>query len=89
MKLDRLKKIDLRKAWNHEAIDFTRWLAEKENLSLLSDEIGLDIVLIQTEASVGKFNVDILAEEENTGQKIVIENQLEMTDHDHLGKIVT
>jgi hypothetical protein len=55
----------------------------------LSDEIGVDITLIQTEASVGNFNVDILAEEENTGRKIVIENQLESTDHDHLGKIIT
>jgi len=88
-KLEKIKKIDLRKAWNHEAIDFANWLAEEENLDLLSDEIGLDIKLIQTEASVGKFNVDILAEEENTGRKIIIENQLEVTDHDHLGKIIT
>ncbi len=56
---------------------------------MLSDEIGIDITLVQTEVSVGKFNVDILAEEENTGRKIVIENQLESTDHDHLGKIIT
>ncbi|MCK5466062.1 DUF4268 domain-containing protein [Candidatus Parcubacteria bacterium] len=89
MKLEKLKKVDLRKAWNHEATDFTNWLAEDENLSLLSDEIGIDIKLIQTEASVGKFSVDILAEEENTGRKIIIENQLEITDHDHLGKIIT
>lgn len=89
MKLEKLKKIDLRKAWNHEATDFTNWLAENENLSLLSDEIGIDIKLIQTEASVGKFNVDILAEEENTSRKIIIENQLEMTNHDHLGKVIT
>ena len=89
MKLETLKKVDLRKVWNHEAIDFTTWLSEKENLALLSDEIGIDILLIETEASVGKFNVDILAEEENTGKKIVIENQLEITDHDHLGKTIT
>ena len=55
----------------------------------MSDEIGIEISLIQTEANVGKFNVDILAEEENTGWKIVIENQLESTDHDHLGKLIT
>lgn len=84
----KIQKIDLRKAWNHEAIDFTNWLAEEENLSLLSDEIGIDLSLVQTEASVGKFNVDILAEEEHTGRKIIIENQLEITDHDHLGKII-
>ena len=89
MQLETLKKVELRKVWNHEANDFTTWLSEKENLALLSDEIGIDILLIETEASVGKFNVDILAEEENTGKKIVIENQLEITDHDHLGKTIT
>ena len=89
MKLEKLKKVDLRKAWAHEAADFTTWLALDENMVLLSDEIGIDIKLLQTEASVGKFNVDILAEEENTGRKVVIENQLELTDHDHLGKIIT
>lgn len=87
--LGKLKKIDLRKAWNHEAYDFTNWLAKEENLELLSDEIGIDIKLIETEASVGKFSLDVLAEEENSGRKIVIENQLEPTNHDHLGKIVT
>lgn len=87
--LSKLKLIDLRKAWEHEAIDFTRWLAEKENLDLLSEEIGIEIKLIQTEAKVGNFNVDILAEDENTGKKIIIENQLESTNHDHLGKLIT
>ena len=89
MNLGRLKKVKLRTAWQNEARDFTVWLSQEENLSLLSDEIGVDIKLIQTEANVGNFNVDILAEEENTGKKIIIENQLEMTNHDHLGKVVT
>ena len=87
--LGKLKKVELRQAWNHEAHDFTQWLAKEENLELLSEEIGIDIKLIQTEANVGKFNVDILAEEENTGRKIIIENQLESTNHDHLGKLIT
>jgi len=87
--LGKLKNVDLRQAWNHEAYDFTKWLAQEENLALLSDEIGIEISLIDTEASVGKFNVDILAEEETTGRKIIIENQLETTNHDHLGKIIT
>lgn len=86
--LGMLKKIDLREAWKHEALDFTNWLAKEENLALLSEEIGTDINLIQTEANVGSFNVDILAEDSN-GRKIVIENQLEVTNHDHLGKIIT
>jgi hypothetical protein len=89
MALSKLKKVDLREEWQHEATDFTNWLAQEENLQLLSEEIGIDITLVQTEASVGKFSVDILAEEENTGRKIVIENQLETTNHDHLGKIIT
>jgi len=89
MALSRITKIELREQWKHEASDFTNWLAEEENLQLLSDEIGIGITLIQTEASVGRFNVDILAKEENKDRKIVIENQLEYTDHDHLGKIIT
>ena len=89
MALSKLKKVDLREEWKNEASDFTNWLAQNENLQLLSEEIGIDISLIQTEASVGKFSVDILAEEENTGRKVVIENQLETTNHDHLGKIIT
>lgn len=89
MELGKLEKVPLREAWKHEALNFTSWLAKDENLKLLSDQIGIEIVFLQTEASVGKFNVDILAEEENSNRKIVIENQLESTDHDHLGKIIT
>lgn len=88
MALSTLKKIDLREEWKNEASDFTSWLAQEENLRLLSDEIGIDIAFIQKEANVGKFLVDILAEEENSGRKVVIENQLEVTNHDHLGKLL-
>ncbi len=87
--LGKLRKIELREGWKHEANDFTKWLALEENLALLGNEIGFDIKLIQTEAKVGSFNVDILAEEENTGNKVIIENQLEVSDHDHLGKVIT
>lgn len=88
VELSRLHKIDLREVWKHEALDFTKWLAQEDNLALLSEEIGVDINLIKTEANVGSFNVDILAEDSNN-RKIVIENQLETTNHDHLGKIIT
>jgi len=86
--LSKLNKVELREVWGHEAIDFTNWLARQENLDALGEEIGIDIKLIKTEADVGRFNVDILAEGTN-GRKIIIENQLEDTDHDHLGKIIT
>ena len=89
MKLGTLKRLDLREYWKHEALDFTKWLSEPENIAILSDEIGIGIEVTQTEASVGRFNVDILAQEENTGRKIIIENQLEMTDHTHLGQLIT
>ncbi len=89
MPLSKLKVINLREEWKHEAADFTKWLAQEENLQLLSEEIGVEISLLQTEANVGNFSVDILAEEKNEGRKIIIENQLETTNHDHLGKIIT
>lgn len=87
--LGKIKKVDLREIFKDEARNLTPWLSESENLAVLSDEIGVEIKLVQVEASVGRYNVDILAEEETTGRKIIIENQLEITDHDHLGKIIT
>lgn len=89
MNLGKLDKGDLRKVWKREDSDFTNWLAQEENLVLLSDAIGIDIKLIRTEASVGGFSVDVLAEEENSERKVIIENQLEPSDHAHLGKIIT
>lgn len=88
--LGTMKKIDdLRTIWKHEAHDFSKWLSQEENLALLSKTIGIDIVLTETESSVGNFSVDLFASEEGTGRKVIIENQLEDTDHDHLGKIIT
>ncbi len=89
MKIAKLKKVELREVWAHEAHEFTKWLAEPENLELLSDEIGIGIELVQIEANVGRYNVDILAREENTSKKIIIENQLETTNHSHLGQLIT
>lgn len=84
-----IKIDDLRTIWKHEARDFSKWLAKEENLSLLSETIGIDVVLKETESSVGSFSVDLFATEAGTGRKIIIENQLEDTNHDHLGKIIT
>ena len=86
--LGTLKEItDLRSIWPHEALNFTPWVAE--NVELLADAVGLDITVDETESSVGNFNVDIYASETGTDRKIIIENQLEDTDHDHLGKLIT
>ena len=89
-KLGILEEIkDLRTIWPHEALDFTPWLAKDENIALLSDAIGLDITVDEEESPVGDFSVDIFASETGTERKIIIENQLEDTNHDHLGKLIT
>lgn len=90
MKLGKLEQVtDLRSIWKHEAKDFTPWLSKEENLSILSETIGIDIILEEKESNVGDFSVDLYASEEGTGRRIIIENQLEETNHDHLGKIIT
>ena len=89
MILGKLERVKLRNIWRHEALDFTTWLAKEDNISQLSEELGLSISVLETEHRIGSFNVDILCEEEETGKKIIIENQLEKTDHNHLGKIIT
>ena len=90
MELGKIKRInDLRSIWHHEAKDFSTWLAQEDNLSQLSEAIGIDIVLEERESPVGNFNVDLYAFEDGTDRRIIIENQLEDTNHDHLGKLIT
>lgn len=90
MRLGKIKRItDIRSVWHHEEKDFSKWLAQEENLKQLSDAIGIDIVLEERESSVGNFSVDLYALEEGTERRIIIENQLEDTNHDHLGKLIT
>lgn len=86
MKIARLDDVPLRELWKHEAHGFTIWLAD--NLDFLSESIGIPLSLVEREASAGPFSVDILAEDDS-GNPVVIENQLERTDHDHLGKLIT
>jgi hypothetical protein len=88
VKIGKFTKVALREIWKHEALDFTQWLALDENLELLSEELGIGLINAQTEVRVGQFAVDILAEDDNE-HKVIIENQLESTNHDHLGKVVT
>lgn len=90
MELGNLEKIeDLRVIWRHEALDFTPWLAEEDNINILGDAIGIEISEVTTEAPVEGFSADIIAKESGTDRIIVIENQLEDSNHDHLGKIIT
>ena len=89
MKIGTLKEVDIRDIWKHEQYDFSAWLAKDENIKLLNDKLGLTLVDINTEAYVGAYRCDILAVDETTGTKVIIENQLENSNHDHLGKIIT
>lgn len=85
-----MKKIDdLRSVWSHEALEFTPWLAKPENIKMLSETIGLDIEVEETESSVDTFSADIVGIDTNTGRKVIIENQLEDSNHTHLGQIIT
>ncbi len=85
--LAKIERVDLREAWPHEAQDFTPWLAE--NIAELGEALGMDLELQQTEAAVGGYSLDVLATDLEQNRPVVIENQLEATNHDHLGKLLT
>lgn len=82
----RIKKVSLRELWKKEDKDFTRWL--EENIEYLNEVLDIDIAVESREEKVGPFKVDLFGEDSD-GNKVIIENQLERTDHDHLGKIIT
>ena len=82
-----IEKVGVRSKWKDEAYDFTPWLAK--NLNLLGEELGVRLELVQEEKPVGPFSLDILARDADTGTMIAIENQLEETDHTHLGQLLT
>ncbi len=87
--LARLEPVDLRTVWEHEAQDFTPWLAQPENLRLLGETLGLELEDARTEEGVGRFSADIVATNTATSHCVLIENQLEKTNHTHLGQILT
>lgn len=78
---------DIRTIWPNEAKDFTPWLAH--NINVLGAELGLDLELVCTEHNIGSFSLDIYANEISSGHPVIIENQLEITDHSHLGQLIT
>lgn len=89
MKLGKLEEVDIRKVWPHEQYDFSKWLATEENIKELGDALNLSLTDVETEKFVGNYRCDILCKDEITGKMVLIENQLEPTNHDHLGKIIT
>jgi hypothetical protein len=88
-KLGRLQAVDLRDVWEDEARDFTPWLARGDNLALLGDTVGLELEYERQEVQVGPFSADILCKNIADDTWVLIENQVEKTDHRHLGQILT
>lgn len=84
--IGKLVRVDVRELWRHEGRGFTAWL--EHNLDVLGDRLGLQLTAVQREHAVGPFNLDLLAEDDDHNP-VIIENQLERTDHDHLGKVLT
>lgn len=84
--IGKIEKVPLRDIWKHEAHDFTKWL--QDNIDVLSDVINLPLNNVEREQTTGNFYVDLTAED-NSGKTVIIENQLEKSNHDHLGKIIT
>jgi len=84
--IGKIERVPLREVWRHEAFDFTQWL--QDNIDVLNNVIDLNLSNPEREQSAGSFNIDIVAEDD-AGNPVIIENQLEKSDHDHLGKILT
>ncbi len=84
--IGKLERVALREVWKHEAYDFTQWL--QENIDVLNAALGLNLVNVDREQAAGTFSIDLVAEDEGGGT-VIIENQLEKSNHDHLGKLVT
>jgi hypothetical protein len=84
--IGKIERVALREVWKHEALDFTQWL--EDNIDVLNEVLDINLSNPERERNAGSFNVDIVAEDDS-GDPVIIENQLEKSDHNHLGKIIT
>ena len=86
MKIGRVQRVPVRELWEREDTGFTVWL--EQNVDVLGEALGLELSVLAREQAVGPFRADLVAEDDE-GRLVIIENQLEPTNHDHLGKVVT
>lgn len=84
--IGKLQRVALREVWKHEAADFTQWL--QDNIDVLNNALDLNLVNVDRERDTGDFSIDLVAEDDGGGT-VIIENQLEKSNHDHLGKLIT
>lgn len=87
--LGRLEKVSVRDIWQTEAQHFTPWLARPNNLAVLGEALSMELEIEAQERNVGPFRADILCKDTLDGSWVLIENQLERTDHIHLGQLMT
>jgi hypothetical protein len=85
--LGRIVQMHPREVWPHEAYNFTPWLLQ--NVDVLSELLGMELILEAAEHPVGDFSLDLKGYDEATGDVVIVENQLEVSDHNHLGQILT
>ena len=89
MEIGKLKEVEIRDLWKNEERDFSNWLVKEENIEYLNNILGLNLTDVRREEHVGSFECDIFAKDETSDTNVIIENQLENSNHDHLGKIIT
>ena len=89
MSIGKLTEVDVRDLWKHEQYDFSEWLAKPTNNEYLNEILGLTLSDVDKEVYVGPYRCDLVAKDETSGITVIVENQLEATNHDHLGKIIT
>lgn len=87
--IGKLIEVDVRELWKHEQYDFSNWLARPENMEYMNEILGLTLTEVNKEVYVGPYRCDLVAKDETTDVSVIFENQLEATNHDHLGKIIT
>lgn len=89
MTLGKLTEVDIRELWEYEQYDFSEWLSQDQNIEYLNEILGLNLIDVRKEVFVGAYRCDLVAKDETSDITIIIENQLECSNHEHLGKIIT